>query len=320
MLKELTATGRSVEEAIEQGAALLGYSSGDVRFDIIDLPKKGFLGLVNTPAKVRVYVELPDAPVPPAPVPAAPKQNRTSEKTSERVSPARSAAQETAAAPVAAGALPADDRALKKAEAAEDYLRSIFTAMGLDAAGISSRTDSESAVITLTGDGLGVIIGRRGETLDALQYLTSLVANRLGGDYLRITIDSGDYREKRKKTLEQLARKMAGNAVRTGKSVTLEPMNPYERRIIHAAVAGVKGASSASVGEEPARRIVINPTSSKRNGYDNRSGDRRGGKDFSRRPRADKPAPYVPTPKPDREKPSEATRVADKPLYGKIEL
>lgn len=118
--------------------------------------------------------------------------------------------------------------------------------------------------MTLTGDGLGVLIGRRGETLDALQYLSGLVANRMEGEYFRITIDSGNYREKRERTLELLAKKLSSQVLKNGRSMTLEPMNPYERRIIHATVQNIDGVSSSSIGEEPNRRVVISSANSRR--------------------------------------------------------
>ena len=149
---------------------------------------------------------------------------------------------------------------LTKVELAKDYITSILTAMGLSGFTITESGDEEHAILNIEGDGLGVIIGRRGETLDAIQYLTSLVANRLGGDYFRITVDSGDYRSKREKTLMHLAEKLSKTVVRTGRSSTLEPMNPYERRIIHSVVSEVEGVTSKSVGEEPNRRVVISST------------------------------------------------------------
>ena len=160
------------------------------------------------------------------------------------------------------GAQPAKVRVYQessdKAEIAVAYIKDILTEIGLPHVEVTAKVEeNNNAVITLSGEGLGVIIGRRGETLDALQYLTGLVANRADGDYMRVTIDSGNYREKREKTLETLAKKLANNAVKTGRSSTLEPMNPYERRIIHAAVSQVEGALSTSVGEEPNRRVVI---------------------------------------------------------------
>ena len=144
------------------------------------------------------------------------------------------------------------------------------------------RYYEENVRLQLSGEQIGGVIGRRGETLDAIQYLASLVANRGEGEYIRLSIDSGNYREKRARTLEALARKLANQAVRTGRSITLEPMNPYERRIIHGAVSTVKGATSSSTGVEPNRRVVISSTVPPTGGKDgSRSGGR--GRNYNNR-------------------------------------
>ena len=147
-----------------------------------------------------------------------------------------------------------------KEEMAVEYITAVLKAMGAQDFTAEANRDGENLNITLKGDDLGFVIGRRGETIDAIQYLASLAVNRLDGDYMRITIDSGNFREKREKTLESLARRLARNVVKSGRSMTLEPMNPYERRIIHATVATVEGATSSSIGEEPNRRVVISST------------------------------------------------------------
>ena len=147
-----------------------------------------------------------------------------------------------------------------KEEMAVEYITAVLKAMGVQDFTAEANRDGENLNITLKGDDLGFVIGRRGETIDAIQYLASLAVNRLDGDYMRITIDSGTFREKREKTLESLARRLARNVVKSGRSMTLEPMNPYERRIIHATVATVEGATSSSIGEEPNRRVVISST------------------------------------------------------------
>lgn len=153
------------------------------------------------------------------------------------------------------------------AQAAVEYLEGIFDAMGIDSVEIEIDEKEDGAVITLNGEGLSCIIGRRGETLDSLQYLTGLVANRVNNDYYRITIDSGNFREKRENTLRALARRIAITAAKTGRSQSLEPMNPYERRIIHTTVHTVKGAISWSMGDDADRHVVIGPES-KGDGYD----------------------------------------------------
>lgn len=304
MIKEIIATGVDANAAIESGALLLGLPREEVQFEIIDLPRKGgFLGLKKLPAKVRVWVELPDekparsekprrqeAPrkenKPPkaerAEKPARPEKPVKTEKPEKSEKPR--AIEEEKAAPVE---IEPTGEVRAKVEKAAAYVTEILKAMGLTDFTLTPRYYEENVRLQLAGEQIGGVIGRRGETLDAIQYLASLVANRGEGEYIRLSIDSGNYREKRARTLEALARKLANQAVRTGRSITLEPMNPYERRIIHGAVSTVKGATSSSTGVEPNRRVVISstvpPTGGKegsreggRGGRNGRGGNRRG--------------------------------------------
>lgn len=185
------------------------------------------------------------------------------------------------------GGCPAKVRAFIKAtpaDAAEDFLKNVLKAMDLESIAIEVNEKEDGGVeINLEGEEVGSVIGRRGETLDALQYLTSLVANHVDNAYYKVTINTGDYREKREKTLEILGRKLAFKAVKTGYKTSLEPMNPYERRIIHTAVQKVNGATSWSEGENLNRHVVIgpDPKAPKRNTRNSRGG--RGG--YDRRPR-----------------------------------
>ncbi len=161
------------------------------------------------------------------------------------------------------GGCPARVRAyvdISPASRAADYLQQVLREMGAGEVAIEIQEQDESCVLTLKGDDVGFIIGRRGETLDALQYLTGLVANRVNSAYYRVTINVGNYREKRDKTLAELAKKVGGLAARTGRKTSLEPMNPYERRIIHTTVQDIEGATSWSVGTEPNRHVVIGPS------------------------------------------------------------
>lgn len=147
-----------------------------------------------------------------------------------------------------------------KAETAADYVKSVMTAMGFNTPEIAISEIEGGSLLDLSGDGADGIIGRRGETIDALQYLASLACNKHDKDYYRITLDCDNFRSRRKLQLEDLARKMAAKAKRTGRTVALEPMNPYERRIIHAAIAEVEGCTSRSVGEDPYRKVLISST------------------------------------------------------------
>ena len=161
------------------------------------------------------------------------------------------------------GGCPARVRAffeVSPAEKAAEYLKDVLRDMGAGEVAIEIKTNDDGCVLTLQGDDVGFIIGRRGETLDALQYLTGLVANRVDNAYYRVTIDVGNYREKRDKTLAELARKVGSQAAKTGRKTSLEPMNPYERRIIHTTVQDIEGAMSWSVGTEPNRHVVVGPS------------------------------------------------------------
>ncbi len=163
------------------------------------------------------------------------------------------------------------------AAAAEAYLRSVLQNMDVTEYTLDVEEKDNHCTITLDGENLGFIIGRRGETLDALQYLTGLVANRAGGSYYRVTLDIGNYREKREQALVALARRLGGQTARTGRRNSLEPMNPYERRIIHTTVQEMEGVISWSVGSDPNRHVVIgpsddNPNKDRDNGRDERRG------------------------------------------------
>lgn len=165
------------------------------------------------------------------------------------------------------GGNPAKVRAYVKnspADAAAEYLKSILNNMGLSHVLFEVKEEESGAMISLSGDDVGFIIGHRGETLDALQYLAGLVANHTENTYYRITLDIGNYREKRKDTLDVLGKKIAAKAVKIGRNCSLEPMNPYERRIIHTAVQTVEGAKSWSEGEDLNRHVVIGPVDGER--------------------------------------------------------
>lgn len=199
------------------------------------------------------------------------------------------------------------------AQAAVNMVNNIILHMELN--DITVTTSEEDGVLTIDieGEEVGFIIGRRGETLDAIQYLAYLAAARVDNTYKRVVINTGDYREKREKTLESLGRRLAIKAAKTGRKSSLEPMNPYERRIIHTAVQKVDGATSWSEGENMNRHVVIGPDG-KRGNY-NRGG--RGGKrpsgNYGRR--NSRPKQSAPAPDPDRKPLNEGEGVG---LYGRI--
>lgn len=172
-----------------------------------------------------------------------------------------------------------------KPEVAADYIITVMESMGFETPTVEISDIEGGSLLEIKGEGVEGIIGRRGETLDALQYLASLVANRSDKSYYRIATDCCGFRAKRKVQLEELAAKMVAKAKKTGRTVALEPMNPYERRIIHAAVSEIENATSRSVGEEPYRKVLISSTEKPpyRGRRDDRKGDRRNQKKGGRR-------------------------------------
>lgn len=150
------------------------------------------------------------------------------------------------------------------AEKAAAYLKKVLSGMGVQNVSIRIQPEEGGALLSISGSDVGFVIGHRGETLDALQYLAGLVANHSGGTYFRIALDIGNYREKRRRTLSSLGKKLAEKSLRTGRNIALEPMNPYERRIIHTAVSSVDGAKSWSEGEDLERHVVVGPVKGER--------------------------------------------------------
>lgn len=287
MIRTQEATGKTVDEARTNACALLGVEKDDINvsYEVLEMPQKtGFLGLKLTPAKVRVSVELPDEP---AAAPAAPVEEPApvveekaapvaAEPVVEETAPEASAAVEEPAAP-AGEAAPAEEQAAPAAEgeevevpinieenakvkAAVDYLKDVIEKMGVQDVKFSAVQKGEATIIRLDGEKMGALIGRRGETMESLSYLASLVANRLEGDYIKLGLDVAGYRDKRESDLTALAQRIGAKVRRTGRSFAMEPMNPYERRIIHSAIGKMEGVRSESKGEGRDRRVVIYST------------------------------------------------------------
>ena len=166
---------------------------------------------------------------------------------------------------------------MTKPEVAAQYIKDVMVAMGFECPEIAISDIEGGACLDISGEGAEGIIGRRGEVIDSLQYLASLVCNKSDKDYFRISTDCDGFRARRKVQLEELAKKMVSKAKRTGRTVALEPMNPYERRIIHAAVSEIEGATSRSTGEEPYRKVLISSTEKRPYNRDGKSDGKRGG-------------------------------------------
>ena len=310
-------TARSVEEAKELAAKKFGKKISEIKFEILDEGKKGLFGLGSKEAKVKatladvtpvqtaapkVAAEAPKTATAVTTTPAEPQAAEpltvtvtekpivtTETKVDEKEAEKKTDEMEVAPEEMEEEAFSLDNFTLiedeslinPKVKLAKDYITSILRAMDVDV-DFKVYQNETGAVINIESDNNGTIIGRRGETLDAIQYLCSIIANKGDKDYYRITIDCLGYRSKRKDTLEQLAAKVAKSVLRTGRSQPLEPMNPYERRVIHSAISNIEGVSSRSVGEEPYRKIIISSNNPRSGGRrDNRRGN--GGRRDNRR-------------------------------------
>ncbi len=163
-----------------------------------------------------------------------------------------------------------------KTDIAVKYIVDVLKAMELENVSVEAQEKEDGAVIEVNADGFEEMLGKKGELLDSLQYLASLACNRIDRDYFRISTDCNGFRERRKTQLEELARKIANNVKKNGRSSALEPMNPYERRIVHAAVSEIEGVTSQSKGEEPYRKVIISSTNPRK--FDDRGGYRKGGR------------------------------------------
>ena len=307
MIKEAIGFGSTIDEAKEDAIFKLGAKlEEDVQFEIISLPKKKVLGMFGgSQAEVKAFVERPDKPA---------KKNKPAKKTEKnekKAEPQKAEPKKTEVKPEKKEKVEIEtvDQSLIDAASptgkAIAYLKDILKSFGCENVEIKAAVRENGALIILDGEGLGVIIGHRGETLDALQHIVSLAANNAGG-YFKVTLNIGDYREKREQTLVSLATRVAEQVKRNSRNRALEPMSAYERRIIHTAVQEIEGVSSASIGEGKNRRVVIFPEGGTPN-MPRRDGGRR------RNDRGRKPASTASN-APARE----PKRDSDIPLYGKI--
>ncbi len=252
------------EQAVNEFTAL-GIAESDIDYEILEQPVKKLFGTKGE-FKVRAFAAEP-----------APKAEETAHVAAKE-EPAGEAVEMPEQSVTAAEGI--DVLETEKVKNAQKYLAKILTALGLEGFTIETKVNGDTVVLDIVGDKLGVVIGRRGETLDSLQYLTILASNKAEESYCRISVDCNGYRAKRKETLEALAVKTANRVLRQGRRITLEPMNPYERRIIHSKVAEIEGVYSNSIGEEPFRKVVISSTAKPTYNKD-RNDRRRGGRPSS---------------------------------------
>lgn len=286
-------TAKTVEEAKELAAAKFGKKISEISFEVLEEGKKGFLGIGKADAKVKatyedksVHVEEPKFEKKSStPTPEVKKTEKTAPATETEEKPVKSEKEAEPAEKIPENKVVSEEDEYSienftlieeeslinpKVKLAQDYIISILRAMGITAE-FTVYQNETGAVINVESDNNGSIIGRRGETLDAIQYLCSIIANKGDKEYFRITIDCFGYRKKRRETLEQLATKVARSVLHTGRSQPLEPMNPYERRVIHSAISKIEGVSSRSVGEEPYRKIIVSSNNPKKGGGRRRS-------------------------------------------------
>ena len=314
MEKFITATGKTIDLAIEAGLTQLGMDRDSVSVEILETPKSGFFGIGASPAKVKLTYEAPDEPVAPAPALSSALRSKPKKPAAQKPSETADAPKviAPAAAPIQrpaeqrANAKPASERPEKterqksdkprqpradkpktdkprqpkpqqpKKEQApaepkvyapaepgsteeriEQFIKGLLEHMGSDAVPHAMKNADDSYSVDLVGENLGILIGRRGETLDAIQHLANYAVNRGAAKRARINVDAENYRLKREESLQRLAQKVAGKVTKYRRNVTLEPMNAYERHVIHTALQDTPGVTTFSIGTEPNRRVVV---------------------------------------------------------------
>ena len=283
--EEITVSAKTLDDAITEALVQLGVTSDRLEYDVIEKGSPGFLGIGMKQAVIRAWrkeepkeesvdeiaEELIKEAVPTditldtkeEKEPKKPKkENKEPKKATQKSGKKEIKKEQKKETKPEEKTEPRHETELAKVEDAtikecETFLQNVLQAMHMEVE-LCSKVDEEGALsIEMKGDNMGILIGKRGQTLDSLQYLTNRVANKMQAGYVRVKLDTEDYRERRKETLENLARNIAHKVKRTRKPVTLEPMNPYERRIIHSALQGDKNVTTHSEGEEPYRRVVV---------------------------------------------------------------
>ncbi len=247
-MRYIDVTGKTEEEAIRAALSQLGLERDDVSVEILERSKSGFLGIGSSPAKVRVSYELDVVDEPEVPQ-AKPAEKKPVEKKPEaKPEPAPEKQPEQPAAPVSE---------TEDADRIRVFLTGLLEHMDCRAQVKVYEEEKNRYKVILEGQRLGALIGRRGETLDAIQQLTNYAVNSGRDKRVRIHVDAENYRAKREQSLESLANKVAGKVLKYRRSVTLEPMNAYERHVIHAALQDKEGVTTYSIGTEPNRRVVV---------------------------------------------------------------
>ena len=242
MLKTLEKSGKTEEAAIAAALEELGLDRDDVSVEIVERAKSGFLGIGASPAVVRVQYEAPDEEL-----------ETVAEAVAESPAAAPAEAQ-PAAAPAAPAAAVDEPEGYARIRA---FVSGLLEHMGIQAEIEITARDNGGVNVNLSGSNMGAVIGRRGETLDAIQHLTNYAVNRGSDKHMHISVDAESYRAKREESLVRLAEKMAAKAIKYKRSMALEPMNSYERHVIHTALQDYEGVTTSSTGTEPNRRVVV---------------------------------------------------------------
>lgn len=237
----ITLSAKTLDDAITEALVQLGVTSDRLDYIVVEKGSEGFLGIGRKQAVIKARRKQEEKPV---------------EEYSHARKPAGEEKPEVKSAPKKEAELAKVEP--QTIETCEKFIYDVMNAMGMEDVKVTSAVDEEGALsINMEGSNMGILIGKRGQTLDSLQYLTNRVANKMQDGYVRVKLDTEDYRRRRKETLENLAKNIASKVKRTRKTVSLEPMNPYERRIIHSALQSDPAVSTHSEGEEPYRRVVV---------------------------------------------------------------
>ena len=248
----ITLSAKTLDDAITEALVQLGVTSDRLDYIVVEKGSEGFLGIGRKQAVIKARRKQEEKPVEEV-VKEEPKVEEPVKEYSHARKPAREEKPEVKPAPKKLAKVEP-----QTIETCEKFIYDVMNAMGMEDVKVTSAVDEEGALsINMEGSNMGILIGKRGQTLDSLQYLTNRVANKMQDGYVRVKLDTEDYRRRRKETLENLAKNIASKVKRTRKTVSLEPMNPYERRIIHSALQSDPAVSTHSEGEEPYRRVVV---------------------------------------------------------------
>ena len=277
-MRSMEMSAKTVEAAVQAACEALGVDRDDINvsYEVLEFPTRKLFKTI--PAKVLVKVEEPEAEKP-AEVSTKPAEvveisDETAPEIQKEVVEDMVEEAELAPVPGEEVEVPLDIDADPRLQAAVDYLTPIFNLMGVENFTFTAVKKGAATVLKVSGEHMGALIGRRGETMESLSYLASLVVNRMEGPYVKLGLDVGGYRNKREDDLSALARRIADRVIRTGCYYEMEPMNPYERHIIHTAIAEIDGVRSESKGEGRDRRVVIYSTAPDAQ-TDNTYGERR---------------------------------------------